>query len=603
MTTPLIKNRLALAVSTAFLIATLSACDGDDGRTGDAGIDGVDGTNGEDGVDGASALSGLSTTLVARTVLNAESPEGAAEIVQYQQSTGYLFAINSSGDNGTVEILDLSSADPSALTVDAEGVVNNTNLDILNSINLSDNTSGDANSIAISDELGLLAVAMAADDVATNGQIALYDIAGAAPVFIKNIEVGVLPDMVTFSPDSSKIIVANEGEPSGDYAIDPEGTVSIINITGNEVADTAIAIRFTPYNDMQAELEAQGAVFPNPSGRTINGVDINITVAMDLEPEYVAVSADSTTAYISMQENNAMAVVDLTTDTLVDVRGLGFKGWSQYLIDASDRDGGINLQRYDNLFGIYQPDTIATIRWQGADFIVTANEGDAREYFFDVVDENACIAANGLDFDDDDGCLSYTDEIRAEDLTLEVAAFANVNNDDDDLGRLQVTTELGDGNGDDTYEELYTFGGRSFSIFDANGTLVFDSGDDIVRITSAVHGGAFNNDEDENEGDTRSDAKGAEPEALAIGEIDGRTIAFIGLERMSGILAYDVTNPFNVSFLHYFYNRGLVEGADITGDLGPEGMAFIPATDSSSARLIVGNEISGSVSVWEVRAQ
>ena len=130
-----------------------------------------------------------------------------------------------------------------------------------------------------------------------------------------------------------------------------------------------------------------------------------------------------------------------------------------------------------------------------------------------------------------------------------------------------------------------------------------DYDDDIVRITSAIHGEAFNNDEDENKGDTRSDAKGAEPEALAIGEVDGQTLAFIGLERMSGILVYNISNPFNVSFVDYFHNRGSVEDADITGDLAPEGMKFIPATDDKPAMLIVGNEISGSIAVWQITAK
>ncbi len=424
-----------------------------------------------------------------------------------------------------------------------------------------------------------------------------------AQCFVKNVEVGVLPDMVAFSPDSKKVVVANEGEPSGDYTIDPEGSISIINITNSVIADSAVALDFKAYNSKQAELETQGVVFPNPSGKTINGQLINTTVAMDLEPEYVAISADSKTAYISIQENNAMAVVDLTNDSLVAIRGLGFKDWSQFVMDASDKDDGINLRKYKNLYGMYQPDTIQTINWQGADFIVTANEGDGREYFFDVADEAACTAANGMDYDDDDGCLSFIDEIRAEDLTLDANAFADVNNDDDDLGRLKVSTVLGDSDNDGTYEELYTYGARSFSIFDANGNLVFDSGDDIVRITSAIHGEAFNNDENENKGDTRSDAKGAEPEALAIGEVDGQILAFIGLERMSGILVYNISNPFNVSFVDYFHNRGAVEDADITGDLAPEGMKFVPATDDKPAMLIVGNEISGSIAVWQITAK
>lgn len=592
------QNKFLLTAIAGILLTTLSACD-----DGDDGAAGAQGEVGAQGADGKNVFTGINTTLIARAVLNVESPEGAAEIVQFQKSTGHIYAINSSGDNATVEVLSMQNADASALTADSEGVINNTNMDIMTTVDLSINTAGDANSIAISDELELLAVAMAADAVDGIGNIAFYDISGAAPVFVKNVPVGVLPDMVAFSPDSTKVVVANEGQPDGDYNIDPEGTISIINITAGVVSDTAVSLNFNNYNGMEAELSAQGVMFANPSGATINGQLINTTVSMDLEPEYVAISADSETAYVSLQENNAMAIVDLTTDTLVEVRGLGFKDWSNYLMDASDKDSGLNLRKYNNLYGMYQPDTIATMSWQGSDFVVTANEGDGREYFFDVADETACTAANGADYDEDDGCLSYTDESRVEDLSLDPIAFADVNNDDDDLGRLKVSTERGDANNDGIYEELYTYGARSFSIFDANGTLVFDSGDDIVRITSAIHGEAFNNDEDENEGDTRSDAKGAEPEALAIGEIDGHTIAFIGLERMGGILAYDITNPFNVSFVDYFYNRGLVEGADITGDLAPEGMKFVPATDTQPAMLIVGNEISGSVSVWQIEAK
>ena len=263
------------------------------------------------------------------------------------------------------------------------------------------------------------------------------------------------------------------------------------------------------------------------------------------------------------------------------------------------------MRQYEGLYGMYQPDTIASYTWNGANFIVSANEGDGREYFFDVADEAACTAAGGLDYDEDDGCLAFIDEIRAEDLTL-ASNFDYLNNDDDDLGRLKVTTFLGaeDGStdGSGTYNQLYTYGARSFTIWDANGLKVFDSGDEIERITASVHGEAFNNDEDENEGDTRSDAKGPEPEALSIGMIDGRNYAFIGLERMGGVMIYDITNPYNAQFVDYFYNRGTTEGADITGDLAPEGMKFVPAEYSPTNQplLIIGNEISGSVAIWQV---
>ncbi|MDG1751611.1 MAG: choice-of-anchor I family protein [Thalassotalea sp.] len=591
------------------LLASLTACNGDDGKDGAAGTVGVQGQQGEQGAQGASGTDGqnatqsLSVSLIARAVLNVESPEGAAEIVQYQQSTGWVYAINSSGDKATVDILDLNNADPLALTKDSEGIVTNTNMTSVMQIDLSVNTAGDANSISVSNTLNMMAVAMAASETGEKGFIAFYDISGATPTFLKNVQVGYLPDMVTFSSNGSKVVVANEGEPNGDYTIDPEGSISIIDINAGVVSDSAINLDFTALNSEKSELMAQGVMFPNPSGRTINGQLINTTVAMDLEPEYVTISADSKTAYVSIQENNAMAIVNLTTNTLVDVKGLGFKDWSSLQIDASDKDGGINFKQYDNLLGMYQPDTIASFTWKDAEFIVSANEGDGREYFFDAASEADCEAKGGVDYDEGDGCLAYTDESRVEDLNLDPIAFSNVNNDDNDIGRLKVSVEKGDIDGDGDYDQLYTYGARSFSIWDQNGNLVFDSGDDVGKITAAIHGQNFNNEEDENEGDTRSDAKGAEPEALALGKIGEKTYAFIGLERMSGIMIYDITNPFNVSFVDYFINRGTSEGAEITGDLAPEGMAFVPATATSAAMLIVGNEISGSVSVWQIAEQ
>ena len=250
---------------------------------------------------------------------------------------------------------------------------------------------------------------------------------------------------------------------------------------------------------------------------------------------------------------------------------------------------------------MYQPDTISNYTWQGASFIVSANEGDGREYFFDSASETECNNAGGLDYDEDDGCLAYTDESRVEDLSL-ADNFNYLNNDDDDIGRLKVTTEYGDVDQDGLYEKLYTYGARSFSIWDQNGLLVFDSADQVDRITASIHGEAFNNDEDENEGDTRSDAKGAEPEALAIGEIAGQSYAFVGLERMGGIMVYNITNPYNVEFVDYFINRGTEEGSDITGDLAPEGMRFIASENSPTGKalLVIGNEISGSVSIWQI---
>lgn len=592
-------NKSIIALS---LLSLLTGCslDGDDGQDG---VQGVQGTAGNNGENGTNANSALNINLIGRALLNAQSPEGAAEIVAYQASKKWIYAINSSGDEAVVNIIPADTFDTAALVKDNEGIVTATNLASAITLSLNENTPGDANSIAIDANNQLLAVAMAATSVGEVGQIAFYNISGDTPVFIKNVTVGALPDMVAFSHDGAKVVVANEGEPNGDYSIDPEGTISIIDITNGTIADNALSINFQDYNNKQAELEAQGLVFANPTGRTINGNLINTTVAMDLEPEYVSISKDNKYAYVSIQENNGLAIINLEDNSL-ELKGLGFKDWSNLQFDASDKDGGVNFKSYPGLYGMYQPDTIASFSWKGANFIVSANEGDAREYFFDASDEADCIAKGGLDYDAKDGCLAYIDESRVEDLAL-AANFDYLNNDDNDIGRLKVTTVKGDKNNDGQYESLYAYGARSFTIWDSNGLVVFDSGDQIARVTASVHGNAFNNNEDENKGDTRSDDKGAEPEALTLGKVGDRLFAFVGLERMGTIMVFDITNPYDVKFQDYFYNRGLEPSADISGDLAPEGMTFVPAAQSATneALLIVGNEISGSIAVWEIATQ
>lgn len=604
------KKKLTLAITCALTLG-LSGCflEGDDGSIGPAGPTGAAGSDGAAGAAGANAPTTLNAKLIGRSVLNDAAPSGAAEIVAYQASKGWVYAVNSSDEPVVVEIMDINNLDASALTANAEGVINNTNLDTTITLDVNDTSglTGEANSIAFDNNNDVLAVAVAALETGDRGSIAFYDVSGAAPVFLRNVEVGFLPDNVVFTHDGSKAIVANEGEPADDYSIDPEGSISIIELTDGVPAATQIELTFGGLD--QAALEAQGVVFPNPNGRTINGNLYTASIEKDFEPEYVAVSEDDSLAFVAIQENNALAIVDLTTNTLSGVIGLGFKDWGDLLIDASDKDGGVNMRKYPGLFGMYQPDTMDSFTWNGANFIVTANEGDGREYFFDAADEATCLnTLGGIDYDEDDGCLAFIDETRVEDLTL-AANFDYVNNDDNDIGRLLVTTFLGstDGStdGSGTYNELYAYGARSFSIWDTNGLVVFDSGDDFERITASIFGPLFNNNNDENEGDTRSDAKGPEPEALALGKIDGRQYAFVGLERMGGVMAYDITNPYNVQFVSYFVNRGVVEKAEITGDMAPEGMTFISADNSPTGKalLVIGNEESGSVQVYEITPQ
>jgi hypothetical protein len=604
-------SALALAMSLSLTGCFLEGDDGANGLDGASGAEGQIGAAGTDGSDGQNANAAISLSLVGRIQLNPSDPEGAAEIVQFHPASSTIYAINSAADVPTIEIIDASSLTAEALA-NPMSSENLTSTALLlpteqNGVMLAGPTS-----VAVSGDW--MAVAVPADDKATNGMVLFYNgLDTSSPIFVKAVEVGNLPDMVTFTPDASKVLTANEGEPSGDYNIDPEGSISVIAIVDGTPTDTSINISFADYNGKQAELETQGMHFPNPSGRTINGTLISTTVAQDLEPEYITTTNEI--AYVTLQENNGLAIVDLS-DNSVQVIGLGFKDWSKYQLDGME-DGTVSFGQYDDLYGMYMPDTITSFQWKDANFLVTANEGDAREYFFDTLnadgeqDEDLCTAAGGQDFDEDDGCLSYTEETQGR--RLDYAPGSNLDNIAGDdpkdfdftaypLGRLTVTGVLGDSNNDGEYEALYAYGARSFTIWDANGLVVFDSGDDFERITASIHGNTFNNNNDENEGDSRSANKGPEPEALTVGQVGDRTYAFIGMERLGGIFVYDVTNPYDTKFVDYVINRDLTEGGDLIGDSAPEGMVFVDASNSptDNALVIIGNEVSGTVSVWQV---
>ena len=595
-----VRNKFKYGLLAFLVSAALTGCglDGDDGAQGETGAQGPQGEQGEpgtDGSDGTDASIGIAMDIVGRAFLGNQT---AAEIVQYHAETSTIYATN--GETNTIAIIDASGVS-SATMADPINTTSLTPTTIALPADINGVALGSLTSIAISGDL--MAVAVPAAVKTDNGFVLFYNgLDSSAPAFLDSVEVGALPDMVTFTPDGGKVLVGNEGEPSDDYTVDPEGSVSVINILASgEPEETGTTVGFSALNGSEADLMAQGMMFPNPAGRTINGTAITSSVAKDLEPEYITATND--VAYISLQENNGLAILDLEELT-IDVVGLGTKTWAGLNIDIQE-DGSVSFGQYTGLYGVYQPDTIANFTWKDATFIVTANEGDAREYFFDAADEAACTAAGGVDFDEDDGCLAYTDEVKVEDLTAaansELAMLQATGEADD----LRVTSAMGDADGNGEYDAAYAYGARSFTIWDQNGLVVYDSGDDFERITASVHGAQFNNGDDENEGDSRSENKGPEPEALTVCQVGDRTYAFIGTERMGGIFVYDVTNPYDVQFAEYVINRDLTEGLtadDVIGDLAPESLVFVSAEDSPSGvpLLVVGNEVSGTVTVWQI---
>jgi len=485
--------------------------------------------------------------------------DSAAEIVAYDADSQRLF-VTSSAENA-INVLDI--ADPSAPS-------------LVSSIELESNI----NSVAVRD--GLVAAAVEGETAQDNGQVIFFNINGDQ---LNAVTVGALPDMLTFTPDGRKVLVANEGEPSEDYSIDPEGSVSIIDLSNGVERATVRTAALTPFNNR--DLDTSVRLF---------GQDA--TFAQDAEPEYIAVSPDSRTAWVALQESNALGILDLEAGRFTAIASLGFKDHSQSSnsLDASNRDEAINFATYERLFGMYQPDAIAAYSVGGQTYIVSANEGDSR------LRPTGDDEIEGLE----EGDL-FNEESRIADLTLDPEAFPNAAELQDDavLGRLKVTNTLGDTDGDGDFDELYAYGARSFSIWDAEGNLVFDSGDQFERITAEAYPDDFNSTNSENGSfDDRSDDKGPEPEGVAIGEIDGRFYAFIGLERIGGVMVYDITNPEAPGFQSYLNNRDFAGDAEAgtAGDLGPEGLLFIAAEDSPTGEplLVVASEVSGSVTVYAI---
>lgn len=537
--------------------------------------------------------------------------EAGAEIVDYHTDTQTAYVVD--GAQNRIDIIKLSNLPKAALQNPlTANTLKATHLNLPETVTVSGNVTlslATANSLAIYGDW--LAVAVANANKQDNGVVIFYKISQDKPVLFKAVEVGALPDMVTFTPDGKKVLVANEGEPTPDYKYDPVGSIGVIKMDNNGPADTAMLMMFDKFEVQKSELQSKGFKFASPKGHTL---------AQDIEPEYITVTEDSHFAWVSLQENNALAKIDLVNNEIVAIHPLGLKDFGQEKngIDASDKDKKINIRSWEGVYGLYQPDTIHGYSVNGQHFTVTANEGDSRDWWFTAKDEKACLDAGGQTFDEEDGCLAYSEETRASKLTLADSHPQREHLDKKELGRLKVTTAMGDDDGDGKYEKMVTFGGRSFSIWNDSGELVFDSGNQFAKTIVERFPDGFNTNETENKKDNRSDDKGSEPEALSIGTIGDKTYAFIGLERMGGIMIYDITNPKSPNFVDYVLNRDLSVDFEIddsttpvtlngdyikAGDLAPEGMRFIEAKDSPTNKslLLVANEVSGTVTVYQIQ--
>jgi len=412
-------------------------------------------------------------------------------------------------------------------------------------------------SVAVSN--GVAAVASPAGGGARPGNVIFIDMASLET--LTSVTVGYKPDHVIFTPDGKKVLVANEGEPVG--ATDPEGSISIIDLSAGMAAASVNTAGFSTFNSQRAALvEAGVRLFPEAG-----------SVAQDLEPEYIAVSPDGKQAWVTLQENNALAVVDVDHARVSAILPLGVKDWSLSGFDPSSKDGpgggkAIKIGPWP-VFGMYMPDSIVSFEAGGDLYLLTANEGDSRDEMVDV----STLELDPADFTD----------------APNLKAQAN-------LGMLNVSGWEGDLDGDGKIDRLYAYGGRSFSIWTPQGELVYDSGSGIEEAIAALAPEWFNaNQGNPGQWDVRSQDRGPEPEAAAVGVIGGRTYAFIGLEQAGGgVLVYDVTVPESPQFIQY---------ARSNEDIATESIVFIPTGDSPSGEplLVVANEGSGTLTLYAIK--
>ena len=470
---------------------------------------------------------------------------GSLEIVQYNPVNGFAYAV--SGVKGKVIAVDLNGS------LDGDKVVSltGTEYDIKTLVN--GFSYGDTTSVSISKDGTKLAAAIQAEDYAANGIVAIFKCNSDGSLeLLTTQEVGVQPDMVKFVGNDT-ILTADEGEPrNGVNDVDPKGSVSIVKLNGNDT--TVNTIYFDKYDTKRDELTAAGVLIQKGK-----------VPSEDFEPEYIAVAGN--TAYVSLQEANAIAVLDLNTQDFTGVYSIGFRDYGEIKIDLEKNDA-IEFKNYEGVFGIRMPDGIDAVEIGGKTYVLTANEGDSR--------------ADWAGYDNE-----YENKTSPNNVTLGSKV-------------VWFNSDMWDGLDS---EQSYIFGGRSFSIYEVtpNGlNLVYDSGSTMEEVTAETIPSYFNTSNDKIALDNRSGKKGPEPETVIAGTVNGKNYAFVALERIGGIMVYDITDPANTTFVNYINSRDFATA--IQGDVSPEGLCFISENDSKTGApmLLSACEVSGTLAVYDL---
>ena len=511
---------------------------------------------------------------------------GVMEIVAYNQATEWAYAIN--GQSGKLAAIPLAGLTAGAHVEELTG----TEIDVKALVEAEDSTFqyGDMTSVAISPDSTTLAAALQAQGSNDAGRVALFTCEEDGSLTLEAlVETGAQPDMVTFAGDGV-VLTADEGEPREGYGediADPKGSVTVVDVEAQE----STVVDFSAFDSQRDQLAEDGIVLKKGSAPSV-----------DLEPEYIAVSGGK--AYVTLQENNAIAVLDIESQAFEGVYSAGFEDHSTTAIDLDKKDDAYDPQTYESLLGIRMPDGIAAFTVEGTTYLVTANEGDAREWG-DEDQGTFYLSEDERDFGEE-GVTSPTGAITAENSGLEGKVVFFKTEDFDGLDP----------------EKDYVFGGRSFTVFQAteNGLEeVFTSGDDFEALTAQYVPEYFNASNDNAVLDDRSGKKGPEAESVTVGTVDGKTYAFVALERTGGVMVYDVTDPAAITFVNYVNTRDFgttVEGSEeyedgeldkwVTGgDVAPEGLLFLDAASSPNGEplLLAACEVSGTVAVYQLGSE
>lgn len=501
----------------------------------------------------------LSVTKIAGYSVGATDEDGGvAEIVKYNKDNGKFYLVNGSSNPPSLDIVALGTS--GQLTKEKS-------LDVKPLSETNGFVYGDLTSVDVNTATKRVYLAVQEADPMKNGRILALDYDGK---LLEVYEAGVQPDMIKVTSDGRYVLTADEAEPRTE-AGDPEGSVTIVDTVGKKVVRAKFDDPSVIADNVNIRGNIRGA--SSKESPTIQGPGSKADAIFDLEPEFIALSGDEKTAYVSLQENNAIASVDIASGKVVSVKGLGLKDFSQpgNSLDLI-KDGKIRL---DNVpfYGMYMPDGIDSYTVGGKTYLFSANEGDATEW------------------------PTRVNAAKVKDLKAKLnpdSAAARFLAGKTEYDKVEAMAGVGT-------DSIYLYGGRSFSIWEAGSmSQAYDSGNDFEKITAQRLPEYFNAGHNDTEKDARSPKKGPEPEYVKVGQVGDRYLAFVGLERIGGIMTYDVTDPNRVSFDNYVNPRDFSKGLET--DTGPEGLEFIPASVSPTGYplLLVANEVGGTVSVLQV---